>query len=226
VSFDPFKQIATTNAEGELCLRTSFVETLEKMSRFGFSVKYRPSHISRKPNENVNLYIAGFMGTGKSTVARVLANRLGMSWLDSDLQIEKEQGKPIPEIFARDGEEAFRKMERDFIESGHPGRGMIVSCGGGLVTQSGIIEQLKSKGVIVCLLASPETIFERTCSNRNRPLLDVADPLERIGAMLSEREPIYRMAGTQILTDHRSLIEVAMHVSRVYLREAREFDRG
>jgi len=81
------------------------------------SVKFRPSHISRKPNDNVNLYIVGFMGTGKSTVARVLANRLGMSWLDSDLQIERDQGKPIPEIFASPGEAAFRKMELDFIES-------------------------------------------------------------------------------------------------------------
>lgn len=188
-------------------------------------MNYRPSHISRKPNDNVNLYITGFMGTGKSTIARVLANRLGMFWLDSDLQIEKEQGKPIPEIFVQDGEEAFRKMERDFIESGHPDRGVIVSCGGGLVTQPGMVEQLKSKGVVVCLLASPETIYERTKSNRNRPLLDVADPLERIGDMLCEREPIYRMAGTQILTDHRPLIEVAMHVSRVYLRESRELER-
>lgn len=188
-------------------------------------MKFRPSHISRQPNENVNLYIAGFMGTGKSTVARVLANRLGMAWLDSDVQIEREQGKPIPEIFAGDGEAAFRKMERDFIETGHPERGVVVSCGGGLVTQPGMIEQLKSKGVVVCLVASPETIYERTKSNQHRPLLNVADPLERIGAMLSERGPIYRTAGTQILTDHRPLIEVAMHVSRVYLREAREFAR-
>ena len=174
----------------------------------------------------MNLYIAGFMGTGKSTVARVLANRLGMVWLDSDVQIEREQEKPVSEIFAQDGEEAFRKLERNFIESGHPVRGAIVSCGGGLVTQPGMVAQLKSKGVVVCLIASPETIYERTKSNRNRPLLNVADPLERIGAMLSEREPIYRTAGTQILTDHRALIEVAMHVSRVYLREAREFDRA
>ena len=190
------------------------------------SVKFRPSHIQRKPNDNVNLYIVGFMGTGKSTVARVLANRLGMLWLDSDMQIEQEQQKSIPEIFSSDGEEAFRKLERDFVDSGHPDGGTIVSCGGGLVTQPGMIETLKAKGVIVCLLASAETIYERTKSNRNRPLLDVADPLERIGAMLSDREPYYRDAGTQILTDHRSLIEVAMHVSRVYLREAREFRNG
>jgi shikimate kinase len=189
------------------------------------SVKFRPSHISRKPNDNVNLYIVGFMGTGKSTVARVLANRLGMSWLDSDLQIETDQGKPIPEIFASAGEAAFRKMELDFIQSGHPERGVIVSCGGGLVTQPGMIDRLKGKGVVVCLLASPETIFERTRSNQNRPLLNVSNPQAKIAEMLKEREPFYRMAGTQILTDHRSMIEVAMHVSRVYLREAREFRR-
>jgi shikimate kinase len=187
------------------------------------SVKFRPSHISRKPNDNVNLYIVGFMGTGKSTVARVLANRLGMLWLDSDVQIEKDQGKPIPEIFASAGEAVFRKMELDFIESGHPERGAIISCGGGLVIQPGMVERLNTKGVVVCLLASPDSIFERTKSNRNRPLLNVPDPRAKIAEMLETREPFYRRAGTQILTDHRSMIEVAMHVSRVYLREAREF---
>jgi shikimate kinase len=182
-------------------------------------------HDTRNLNDAANLYLVGFMGTGKSTVAKVLANRLEMLWLDTDAVIEKEQGKAISEIFAQDGEEAFRKRERDFIDSGHPDRGTIVSCGGGLVIQPGMIEKLKSKGVIVCLLASPEMIFERTKSNRNRPLLNVPDPLEHIGAILKEREPFYQRSGTQILTDYRSLIEVAMHVSRVYLREAREFER-
>jgi len=189
-------------------------------------VNIRPSHISRKPNDSVNLYLVGFMGTGKSTVARVLANRLGMLWMDSDLQIENEQGRPIQEIFARDGEETFRKLERAFIETGHPDKGVIVSCGGGLVIQPGMIDLLKSKGVVVCLLASPEMIYERTRSNANRPLLNVPDPMDRIRSILKERAPYYRMAGTQILTDHRPLTEVVLHVSRVYSREAREFLRG
>ena len=173
-----------------------------------------------------NIIITGFSFTGKSVVGKEVARRLGWKFIDSDEEIVALAGKSIPDIFAQDGEEAFRKMERDFIESGHPARGAIVSCGGGLVTQPGMVARLKSKGVVVCLIASPETIYERTKSNRSRPLLNVADPLERIGAMLSEREPIYRTAGTQILTDHRPLIEVAMHVSRVDLREAREFDRA
>jgi shikimate kinase len=79
--------------------------------------------------------------------------------------------------------------------------------------------------VVVCLLATPATIHERTRHNRNRPLLEVDNPEGRIEAMLKAREPFYREAGTQILTDHRPLADVAMHVSRVYQREAREFRR-
>lgn len=180
---------------------------------------------SPEPIDRVNLYLVGFMGTGKSTVARMLANRLRLHWIDSDAEIEKNEGRPISEIFADVGEVAFRRLESTFMESGHPSRGCVVSCGGGLVTIPGMIDQMKAKGVVVCLLANPATIHERTRHNRNRPLLEVDDPEGRIEAMLQVREPFYRKAGTQILTDHRPLTDVAMHVNRIYQRESREFDR-
>lgn len=181
--------------------------------------KPRPSSPKR-----TNLYLVGFMGTGKSAVARMVAHRLGLAWLDSDTEIERVDGRSIPEIFARDGEGHFRVLEQAFVESGHPERGCVVSCGGGMVTVPGMIERLMARGVVVCLQASAQTIHERTRSNQNRPLLNVDDPEARIAAMLREREPFYRRAGTQILTDHRTLPEVAAHVGRVYLREAREFE--
>ncbi|MEZ5278182.1 MAG: shikimate kinase [Opitutaceae bacterium] len=180
---------------------------------------------SRETQKRTNLYLVGFMGTGKSTVARMVAQRLGMEWLDSDAEIERQAGRPISDIFARDGESGFRQLERAFIEAGHPERGCVVSCGGGLVLGAGMIGQLKSRGVLVCLQASAGTIHERTRSNQNRPLLNVENPEERIAAMLREREPYYRASGTQILTDHRTLLEVVAHVCRVYQREARDFER-
>lgn len=180
---------------------------------------------SPESNDRANLYLVGFMGTGKSTVARMLANRLHLHWVDSDAEIERVEGRPISEIFANEGEEAFRRLESAFMQSGHAARGCVVSCGGGLVTIPGMIDQMKAKGVVVCLLANPETIHERTRHNRNRPLLEVDDPIGRIRTMLEAREPFYREAGTQILTDHRPLVDVALHVSRVYQRESREFDR-
>ena len=88
---------------------------------------------------DVNLYLVGFMGTGKSTVGRGVARRIGFRLLDSDHEIERMQGRAIPEIFAQDGEPAFRVMERQFIETGHPAERTIVACGGGLVVQPGML---------------------------------------------------------------------------------------
>jgi len=175
------------------------------------------------PASQVNCYLVGFMGTGKSTVGRHLAKRMGMQFIDSDHEIEKRAGATIGEIFDRLGEVAFRRMEREFIESGHPPQRCVVSCGGGMVTQDGMIELLSERGVVICLTATPETIFRRTQTHSTRPLLNVDDPLDRIREMLSKRDPVYRRAGTQVLTDFRPMHEIVGHVQRVFLREAREF---
>ncbi len=93
---------------------------------------------------DVNLYLVGFMGTGKTTIGRAVAQRLGFELLDSDHEIEREQGRTIADIFAQDGELAFRAMERRFVEGGHPATGTVVSCGGGLVVQPGMLDLLKA----------------------------------------------------------------------------------
>ena len=176
------------------------------------------------PSPSTNLYLVGFMGTGKTTVGRMLAQRLRMTHMDSDTEIERFAGKTIGRIFDEDGEAAFRRLEREFITSRHPKRSCIVSCGGGIVMQEGMIDELRSRGVVICLTAHPETILRRTQGNANRPLLNVGDPLARIREMLDRREPLYRAAGTQVLTDCRPMTEIVAHVQRVFLREAREFE--
>lgn len=172
---------------------------------------------------DVNIYLVGFMGTGKTTIGRSVAQKLGFQLLDSDHEIERLKGKTIPQIFADDGEPAFREMERAFIRSGHPPRGCVVACGGGLVVQPGMLELLQSKGVVICLHASLETILRRTQGNKNRPLLNVDDPMERIRALYTAREPIYRKSGTLLLTDGRPLHDIVGHVLRIYRRDARDF---
>jgi shikimate kinase len=174
---------------------------------------------------DVNLYLVGFMGTGKTTVGRAAAQRLGFAFLDSDHEIERVQGRPIPEIFARDGEPAFRALERAFVEGGHPAARTVVACGGGLVVQPGLPELLAARGVTICLHASVETILDRTGRQPGRPLLDVPDPAGRVRALLAEREPIYRSVGTLVLTDARPLREIVAHVVRIWQREAAEFAR-
>lgn len=176
---------------------------------------------------DVNLYLVGFMGTGKTTIGRAAAARMGFRLLDSDQEIEKACGKTIAEIFAQEGEAAFRARERDFIERGHPDRGCVVACGGGLVVQPGMLDLLTHRGVVVCLHASLETILKRTQGNRARPLLNVdTDPLERIRSLYAAREPIYKRAGSVILTDARPAGDIIAHLLRTYRREAVDWLRA
>lgn len=139
-----------------------------------------------------------------------------MRFIDSDRAIEKQAGKRIPKIFEEEGEAAFRAREREFVETGHPATGCVVSCGGGLITQPGMSERLREKGLVVCLFASPETIIERTKRNKKRPLLNVENPEERIRELLREREPYYRSAPVCIGTDGRTLNEIVAHLDRSY----------
>jgi len=172
-----------------------------------------------------NLYFVGFMGTGKTTVGRAVAQRMNYQLIDSDAEIERQAGKPIADIFASEGEPAFRAMERVFIEQGHPATGCVVACGGGLVVQAGMLDLLKSKGVVICLHASLDTVLKRTQGSRHRPLLNVDDPMDRIRLLYAQREPIYRQAGTMVLTDGRQLNDIVAHVLRIYRRDAAEFGK-
>ena len=174
---------------------------------------------------DVNLYLVGFMGTGKTTVGRAVAQRLGFDFIDSDHEIERLTGKTIPDIFEAEGEAKFRVLERDFISEGHPSTRTVVACGGGLVVQPGMPELLRQKGVVICLHASAETILERTSRQANRPLLETGDRSERVRSLLAEREAAYRSAGSMISTEGRPLRDIVAHVVRVWQREAAELAR-
>ncbi len=173
-----------------------------------------------------NLYLVGFMGTGKSSVARLLAHRLKLELIDSDQAIEASTGRMIKDIFATEGEAYFRELERDFVENGHPEAGCVVACGGGLIAQPGMPERLRARGLVASLFARPQTIFARTSRTNHRPLLQVADPLAEIEALLAIREPYYLAAGASFMTDFRPLHEVAAHIAAYYQRAAPTFRPG
>ncbi len=179
-----------------------------------------------KPCKLPNLYLVGFMGTGKSAVGRQLAERLGMQWLDSDQAIEETLGQSIPEVFAAKGEAFFRVQEREFVEQGHPDDGCVVSTGGGMVVQPGMSDLLQRKGVVIALFARPETVLQRVGDGANRPMLQGGEPLTRIRELLAEREPHYLKAGAGVSTDARSLAEIVDHVERLYRRLAMNFRAG
>ncbi len=174
---------------------------------------------------DTNLYLVGFMGTGKSTVGRLVARQVGFDFVDSDHEIERLQGKPVSQIFAEQGEAAFRAMERGFVERGHPAKRCVVSCGGGLIVPPGMLELLRGRGVVVCMHAPIDTIIQRTLHATHRPLLAVENPEQRLRDLYAQREGLYRRSGTLVLTDKRPLREIAAHVLRVYRQEAGSFGK-
>ena len=161
------------------------------------------------------------MGTGKSTLGRHLAQQWRCRFLDSDHEIERLAKMRIPEIFAQKGEAEFRRLEREWVETHMPEGGCVVATGGGMVVQEGMAELLKKKGVVVCLFATPETVYRRTSRSSHRPLLQTENPLERIRELLAAREPAYLRSGISVLTDGRNLPDLAAAVERIYRREAR-----
>ena len=163
-----------------------------------------------------NLYLIGFMGVGKSHFGRIISDALNYQFFDTDHVIENNEGTKISEIFKYQGEDYFRKLERDLIESGLPSEASVVACGGGLGTQDGMMDTLKSKGVVIALFASKDTILERTSRNKNRPLLDVDNPEELISQMMDERAPKYLGADASIATDGRVVSDIKHHIIRAY----------
>jgi len=174
-------------------------------------------------DDAINLYLIGFMGVGKSVVGRNVASMMGMTFIDSDKSIEDSAHMSISSIFEKLGEPAFRKMEREFIEQGHPEHGCVVSCGGGLPIEPGMRELLLSKGVVICLFASEKTILARTSATNKRPLLDVDDRTAKVRDLMAKRMPVYMNTGIGISTENRSLAEITNHVIHVYRAEERRF---
>ncbi len=159
-----------------------------------------------------NIVLTGFMGTGKTEVGRLLARRLGYKFIDADSVIEEEQKIPITEIFKRFGEPYFRDIESNLIKRLSEMEGVVISTGGGAVLREENMNNLRKKGVIVCLMASPETIFERTKNDTSRPLLQVQDPLQRIRELLEFRRPFYEKADIMIDTDGKTPQEVTEEI--------------
>ncbi len=159
-----------------------------------------------------NLALVGFMGTGKSSVGRLVAQVLHFTFLDTDHVIEARASKPITEIFQQDGEPVFRDWERRVVEELRLRKKTVISTGGGLPVNEENLVSLKSHALVVCLWASPETIFERIRGHEHRPLLNHPEPLTKIRELLAIREPYYRKADVLVNTEWRSLKEVAIQV--------------
>lgn len=162
-----------------------------------------------------NIVLTGFMGTGKTRVGRIVAERLGRPFIDMDEQIADQAGKPVPAIFAEDGEAAFRSLEAAACEALRSPRGLVIATGGGAVLNPGNRAALSAGGMVICLEAAPEVLAERIGEARGRPKLESAtgDSLgERIGALLAERAPAYAVLPHHLDTTSLSPDRVADRV--------------
>lgn len=161
-----------------------------------------------------NIILVGFMGTGKSAVGELLAKRLKRPFVDLDRQIEKEAGRPVPQIFAEQGEEMFRKLEAQAVREVASKDSQVIATGGGVMLDDSNVEALKKNGLVVCLTAQPETILKRTLASLpSRPLLNSPNPKERVEELLALRAPFYAKADKTIDTSDRLVSEVVEEIS-------------
>jgi shikimate kinase len=165
-----------------------------------------------------NITLVGFMGTGKTTVGRILARKLGYRFIDVDEEIEREQAVTISHIFSEMGEPYFRELEKNMIKTLSLKEGLIISAGGGAVVDESNIEAMKQGGALVCLTATPDEIMKRVGNSTNRPLLKVPDPMAKIMELLSKREPYYLKADIIVDTTIKTPEEVAAEIIRLTSR--------
>jgi shikimate kinase len=163
-----------------------------------------------------NIVLTGFMGTGKTTVGRELALRLGMEFVDTDELIESRHG-PISLIFAEEGEAAFRAIEQDVARELGEKTGLVIATGGRMLLDPASYRSLSRSGRIFCLVASAKEIHRRVThdeSRQDRPLLQVDDPQRRIVELMSERDQDYARF-EQVPTDHAEPAEIADEIARL-----------
>lgn len=150
-----------------------------------------------------NIILVGFMGAGKSLISRELAALTGREIITTDGMIEKAGGRSISDIFREDGEEHFRKLEKQAVASACAQEQVIIDCGGGVVLAPENIARLKETGVVFYLSATPEEIYRRVKDETHRPLLDTDDPMARIEGLLAQRRSFYEQADHIIDTNGR-----------------------
>ena len=162
-----------------------------------------------------HIFLIGFMGAGKSTIAKTLVQKLGFPLIEMDEQIVKEQGMPISQIFEEKGEPYFRELETGLIRSltlDHPA---VVSCGGGVAMRQVNVDSMKERGRIVFLTATPETIYGRVKNSTDRPILNGHMNVEYIAELMEKRRPMYeKAADLSVATDGRTKEEIADEIIR------------
>lgn len=166
------------------------------------------------------IILVGFMGTGKSTVGRILADKLKWTFTDSDRFIEQEQGMPIPDIFRERGEAVFRALETEALKRLVGRRRRVIATGGGAVLAAENRNTMLAGGLVVALKARPETIIRRVGGGVERPLL-AGNVRDNVMRLYNERKAAYDFADLIVQTDDLSTADVAEHIIHYMAKENR-----
>lgn len=151
------------------------------------------------------IFLVGPMGAGKSTIGRMLAKRLGLAFKDSDHEIERRTGADIPWIFDVEGEEGFRRRERDILDELTNYSNIVLATGGGAILKPENRERLQARGHVIYLKLSVDQQAHRTAKDRNRPLLQTDNPKKVLEDLFHERDPLYRQVADLVInTDHKT----------------------
>jgi len=153
-----------------------------------------------------NLFLVGLMGAGKSTLGRQLARRLQKRFIDADHELEERLGVTIPTIFEIEGEVGFRDREEAVIDDLTQLSDIVLATGGGAVLRATSRARLKANGTVIYLYADPETLWNRVRNSRHRPMLQAADPRQRLFDLYDQRDPFYREVADHVVTSDREAV--------------------
>lgn len=162
----------------------------------------------------MNIVLVGFMGTGKTAVGKLLAKKIQMKYICTDEVIEDKERRSINDIFKKNGEPYFRRVEKEVVKKVAQLDNFIIDAGGGVVLDEENVQNLKKNGKIICLTATPEVILERTKRYYHRPLLDVDEPKAKIEELLKFRAPHYAKAHFSIDTTNLTIEQVAQEIKK------------
>jgi len=166
--------------------------------------------------EKTCIALIGFMGTGKTTIGPLLAEKLNYTFIDTDEMVETAMSMKISDIFSSFGENAFRDAEYEALQDALGRERVVVSTGGGIVLFERNRKLLREKAFVVTLAAKPETVFKRVQGDESRPLLKSEDPLMRIKQLMAARQKFYNNCDLNISTDDCMALECCEKIVKAY----------
>ncbi|WP_297890063.1 shikimate kinase [Sulfurihydrogenibium sp.] len=157
-----------------------------------------------------NIYLVGFMGSGKSTVGKILAEKTGRKFIDIDKLIEEKEGRKIKDIFEKEGESHFRQLEKKQLEELLNTENYVISTGGGLGANPENMQKMKENGIVVWLDITLNTVLERCKNDEDRPLLK--QPIEKIKQLFEERKKVYGLAPYRINVENKTPMQIVEEI--------------